>query len=178
MNYNKWSDSHSKWPNSDVWWDPHIYAFYEINSAAVTGTGFKLPGSFPAESVPSSDVRYIQKAELQWRRHAVSCQATERGACRCRSVYRQVPKNLHPGWKVGHLKKKKKEQRGQQLTSLWLNIKHMVGLHFGLQKEGHTQRVPNDISIWFPGLKKKKKTSLPRTHGQLIHLNPVKKYEV
>lgn len=110
MNYNKWSDSHSKWPNSDVWWDPHIYAFYEINSAAVTGTGFKLPGSFPAESVPSSDVRYIQKAELQWRRHAVSCQATERGACRCRSVYRQVPKNLHPGWKVGHLKKKKRNK--------------------------------------------------------------------
>ncbi|KAI9546546.1 hypothetical protein NQZ68_026767 [Dissostichus eleginoides] len=40
---------------------------------------------------------------------------------------------LHSGWKVGHKK------RGQQLTSLWLNIKHTVGLHFVLQEEGQGQ---------------------------------------
>lgn len=46
-------------------------------------------------------------------------------------------KDLHPSWESRPLRKKIK--KGQQLTSLWLNIKHTVGLHFVLREEAQRE---------------------------------------
>ncbi|TNN62425.1 hypothetical protein EYF80_027333 [Liparis tanakae] len=52
----------------------------------------------------------------------------------------QVPKDLHPGWKVGHRKKERKKG-GQQLTRLWLNTEHTAGPPLlVLQEEGQRER--------------------------------------
>lgn len=128
---------------------------------------------------------YVQRARRYIQLPLCSARRCEQQPCTDAEVF--IPRFLRPPYWLESRPFKKKikikwKKRGQQLTSLWLNIKHTVGLHFVLQEEGQREQnctvcqVMFNLISWVCAMIEKKKDTMTHSpaymRGELIEMLP------